>query len=68
MVKTRKNDMCPVCGGTGQINYFKGVSRFLLSSEECPECAGTGYRLDNCAEDEEKAGGQKPTLKTLAKK
>lgn len=35
--------VCPGCGGSGQINYFKGVSRFLLSSEECPECAGLGF-------------------------
>jgi isopentenyldiphosphate isomerase len=34
---------CQSCGGSGQINYFKGVSRFLLSSEECPECSGLGY-------------------------
>ena len=36
---------CPACGGTGQMSYFKGVSRFLLSVEECPECAGLGYTL-----------------------
>jgi len=34
---------CETCGGAGQISYFKGVSRFLLSSEECPECSGFGY-------------------------
>jgi len=34
---------CSTCGGTGQIGYFQGVSRFLLSWEECPQCAGTGY-------------------------
>jgi len=37
---------CPSCGGSGQISYFKGVSRFLLTCEECPECAGLGLRLD----------------------
>jgi hypothetical protein len=37
---------CPGCCGSGQISYFKGVSRFLLSCEECPECAGLGFRLD----------------------
>jgi DnaJ-class molecular chaperone len=35
---------CEICSGTGQISFFKGVSRFLLSREECPECCGTGYQ------------------------
>jgi DnaJ-class molecular chaperone len=35
---------CEICGGSGQISYFKGVSRFLLSWEECPECLGLGYK------------------------
>ncbi|MBU0729016.1 MAG: hypothetical protein KKE17_09865 [Proteobacteria bacterium] len=34
--------VCEVCGGSGQISYFKGVSRFLLSTEECPQCLGLG--------------------------
>ena len=34
---------CESCGGSGQISYFKGVSRFLLSTEECPACFGLGY-------------------------
>lgn len=38
-----RREPCPACGGTGQMSYFKGVSRFLLSVEECPECAGLGY-------------------------
>ena len=33
---------CDFCSGAGQISSFKGVSRFLLSQEECPECAGLG--------------------------
>jgi DnaJ-class molecular chaperone len=33
---------CPACGGSGQINFFKGESRFLLSVEECPACCGLG--------------------------
>ncbi len=36
-------EVCQFCGGSGQISFFKGVSRFLLSWEECPECAGLGY-------------------------
>lgn len=38
---------CELCSGTGQISYFKGVSRFLLSTEDCPECAGLGYILSD---------------------
>ena len=38
---------CESCGGSGQISYFKGVSRFLLSCEECPECAGLGYTFSS---------------------
>jgi DnaJ-class molecular chaperone len=41
-----EKDICSVCGGTGQVSFFQGVSRFLLTTEECPECAGTGYKLD----------------------
>lgn len=41
---------CPACGGSGQLGFFKGVSRFLLTVEECPECAGLGYLLP--ADDE----------------
>jgi len=39
-----KKDICPVCGGTGQVSFFQGVSRFLLTTEECSECAGTGRK------------------------
>lgn len=38
-----KQKICETCHGSGQVSYFKGVSRFLLSSEECPECAGLGF-------------------------
>ncbi|MEN8258127.1 MAG: hypothetical protein ABFS09_09740 [Thermodesulfobacteriota bacterium] len=34
---------CAACGGSGQISFFKGVSRFLISWEECPECGGLGF-------------------------
>jgi hypothetical protein len=36
---------CPVCLGSGQITYFKGVSRFVLSHEDCPECLGMGFLI-----------------------
>jgi len=35
--------VCEICNGSGQLSSFKGVSRFLLSWEECPECGGLGY-------------------------
>ncbi|MBU0675855.1 MAG: hypothetical protein KJ950_14555 [Proteobacteria bacterium] len=34
---------CESCAGTGQLNQFKGVSRFLLTVEECPVCSGLGF-------------------------
>lgn len=45
---------CQSCGGTGQIRFFQGVSRFLLTEEECPECAGLGYVVENNGEDTQK--------------
>ena len=36
---------CEICNGSGQLSSFKGVSRFLLSWEECPQCAGLGYLI-----------------------
>ncbi len=43
---------CPACGGSGQLNFFKGESRFLLSVEECPACCGFGYMQNSVQEDE----------------
>jgi hypothetical protein len=34
---------CELCAGTGDVTFFKGESRFLLSREECDACCGTGY-------------------------
>ena len=39
--------ICEMCSGTGQISFFKGVSRFLLSVEDCPECGGLGYMISS---------------------
>ena len=50
MAKEKQKLICDVCGGTGQVSYFKGVSRFLLSTEECSECAGTGYQLSSAGD------------------
>ena len=38
--------VCPSCGGSGEIAFFGGESRFLLTREECPLCSGLGYLLD----------------------
>lgn len=35
--------ICETFNGGGQVSLFKGVSRFLLSQEECPECGGVGF-------------------------
>lgn len=45
-MENNKQPPCPTCGGTGQISFFKGESRFLLTDEECPACCGLGYLLD----------------------
>ena len=47
---------CATCGGTGQIGYFQGESRFLLTWEECPRCSGTGISESPVAGLEKKTG------------
>lgn len=44
---------CGTCGGVGQIEFFQGESRFLLTSEECPQCFGTGYIIENKSKNQE---------------
>jgi DnaJ-class molecular chaperone len=34
---------CEICEGSGQVCSFKGVSRFVLSWEDCPLCGGMGF-------------------------
>jgi DnaJ-class molecular chaperone len=46
MAGKEQRKTCDICGGSGQLSFFKGVSRFLLSTEECSVCAGTGLQLD----------------------
>jgi DnaJ-class molecular chaperone len=53
---------CDTCGGSGQISYFKGVSRFLLSVEECDVCNGIGYTIV-ADDDQESAKGKKKKTK-----
>ncbi len=55
---------CPACGGSGQLNFFKGESRFLLSVEECPACCGFGYVQDSVQEH----GAEEGSKKTLEEK
>ena len=52
---------CEFCDGTGQISFFKGVSRFLLSNDDCPECAGLGFTI-NEEIDEHKKSLKKPKI------
>jgi len=59
---------CPGCGGTGQISFFKGVSRFLLSCEECPECAGLGFRLDSAPSENPGKSDKQPRKIRATKK
>ena len=61
MAKKKQKKICDVCGGIGQVSYFKGVSRFLLSTEECDECAGTSFYLNSDPEKtkNDKAGKKK---------
>ncbi|WP_419174177.1 hypothetical protein [Desulfosediminicola sp.] len=39
----RKKKTCDGCGGSGQISFFRGVSRFVMDWDDCPDCLGTGY-------------------------
>jgi len=45
-LKKANKKKCPVCGGSGQISFFQGESRFLLTIEECLECNGTGLLVE----------------------
>jgi DnaJ-class molecular chaperone len=47
---------CTFCHGSGEICSFKGVSRFLLTSEECPHCSGTGLEPPPTEEAQEENG------------
>ena len=60
-----RKPVCNTCGGSGEIGYFQGESRFFITREECPACCGLGYVLEeepNKAEfgaDIEKSEGEK---------
>ncbi len=55
---------CEFCAGSGQLTHFQGVSRFLLSWEECPECGGLGFEI---VEDEKIEQHKKKTPKATSK-
>ncbi len=38
--------VCQTCGGSGEIGFFQGESRFFITREECPACFGCGYVLE----------------------
>jgi len=65
MAKPEKNnEPCPTCGGSGQINFFQGESRFLLTEEECPACSGIGRLVkDNNPEIQTRSTGNRPDKK-----
>jgi DnaJ-class molecular chaperone len=48
---------CEFCAGSGQVTHFQGVSRFLLSWEECQACGGLGFVI--VEEKKEQAGKKK---------
>ena len=38
--------VCNTCGGSGEIGYFQGESRFFITREEWPACFGLGDILE----------------------
>ena len=63
MVQKEQERKGEICGGSGKLTFFKGVSRFLLSSEECEECAGAGFQLHANADKKEKNMNRKAKRK-----
>lgn len=55
-------ETCNECHGTGQMCYFKGESRFVLSQEECPACCGLGYVETDEKQRAEKSEPPNPEL------
>jgi len=46
---TDHKQTCNTCGGSGEIGFFQGESRFFITKEECPACCGFGYVLEDDA-------------------
>lgn len=49
---TEPKKVCNTCGGSGEIGYFQGESRFFITREECPACFGLGYVLEDRQPDD----------------
>ena len=47
----KPKQVCNTCGGSGEIGYFQGESRFFITREECPACCGLGYVLEDEPDD-----------------
>ena len=48
----KSTEVCTFCDGTGQTGQFRGVSRFVISWEDCPDCHGTGVIPEINANDD----------------
>ncbi len=44
---TEHKQTCNTCGGSGEIGFFQGESRFFITKEECPACYGFGYVIED---------------------
>ena len=48
---SEQKKICNTCGGSGEIGFFQGESRFFITREECPVCCGFGYVEEDEATD-----------------
>ena len=67
MSNEMQEKVCDVCGGSGQVSFFQGVSRFLLSTEECDACTGTGYQLNPVTEKAKDQKAEKQSKRGMRK-
>jgi DnaJ-class molecular chaperone len=56
MAMSEPKKVCNTCGGSGEIGYFTGESRFFITREQCPACVGLGYILEDLNPDENPFG------------
>jgi len=68
MKKKAHKRICDICGTTGQFSFFKGVSRFLLSTEECEECVGTGFQLGSAGDGKAHSKEENKIVKNTKKR
>jgi DnaJ-class molecular chaperone len=55
---------CEICGGSGQVGHFGGVSRFIITWDECPQCLGTGIYTGDTREKAAPAEKSPPASKS----